>query len=350
MVQIPRARLVLQALVAVVALVVAQQIARLLQLDSAGGVLSMTSLATLVVCARLGWRQALLGVGGLVLLSVPAVYSRNDPLLATVVLTAAGLGLGISARWQLKPVYWLLVVSLCLLITNSPLPPGPSPGDTIRMALALMASGAVATVLQGRLLSPGGCTADACPFAVVQSWRRSWAHGLMLAAATLVTTPLALAHHWHTSGLWLILTPFLVLQPFVRESWKAALHRSLGTLAGVVLVIALALSLPQSMPLLLPAIAAAALTVVIAIRQGHRALLLTTLTVTVVLFNSSHGDLLLRADQRVLASGLGIAIALMMMALAHPIERRFSSAVRISPWPEGGRGDQRQHDQPGSGG
>lgn len=329
MVQIPRAQLVVQGLVVVIALVVAQQIARVLQLDHAGGVLSVASLATVVVCARLGWRQALLGVGGLAVLSVPAVFSRNDPLLATLVLMAAGLSLGISARWQLKPVYWLLVVGLCMLITNSPLPPGPSAGETFRMALALMTSGAVATLLQTQLLSLAGSTAEAGPFAVAHSWRRSWAHGLMLAAATLVTTPIALAHHWHTSGLWLILTPFLVLQPFVRESWKVALHRSLGTLAGVLLVITLAVALPQSVPLQLPAIAAAVLTVVIAIRRGHRALMLTTLTATIVLFNSSHGDLLLRADQRVLASALGIAIALLMMAVAHPIERRFSGSPRM---------------------
>ena len=291
--------------------------------------LSVASLATVVVCARLGWRQALLGVGGLAVLSVPAVFSRNDPLLATLVLMAAGLGLGISARWQLKPVYWLLVVSLCMLITNSPLTPGPSPGQAILIAVALMTSGAVATLLETRLLSLVGRTADTYSFAVAHSWRRSWAHGLMLAAATLVTTPIALANHWHTSGLWLILTPFLVLQPFVRESWKVALHRSLGTLAGVLLVIILAVGLPQTVPLLLPAFAAAVLTVVIAIRRGHRALMLTALTATIVLFNSNSGDLLLRADQRVLASALGIAIALLMMALAHLIERRFSGSPRM---------------------
>ena len=329
MAQIPRAQLVVQGLVVVIALVVAQQIARMLQLDHAGGVLSVASLATVVVCARLGWRQALLGVGGLAVLSVPAVFSLNDPLLATLVLMAAGLGLGISARWQLKPVYWLLVVSLCMLITNSPLTPGPSPGQAILIAVALMTSGAVATLLETRLLSLVGRTADTYSFAVAHSWRRSWAQGLMLAAATLVTTPIALANHWHTSGLWLILTPFLVLQPFVRESWKVALHRSLGTLAGVLLVIILAVGLPQTVPLLLPAFAAAVLTVVIAIRRGHRALMLTALTATIVLFNSNSGDLLLRADQRVLASALGIAIALLMMALAHLIERRFSGSPRM---------------------
>jgi uncharacterized membrane protein YccC len=154
----------------------------------------------------------------------------------------------------------------------------------------------------------------------------------MLATSTLVTTPVALQHHWHTTGLWLIITPFLVLQPFVRDSWTVALHRSLGTLAGVLLVLLMANTLPRGIPLDLPAIAAGVLTAVIAAKHGHRALKLTALTVTIVLFNSNSADLMVMADKRVMASALGIAIALILMALAHPIEQRFGrSAPRMAP-------------------
>jgi uncharacterized membrane protein YccC len=194
------------------------------------------------------------------------------------------------------------------------------------LALALLASGSLATLLQTQLLSLAGSPPVRAPFVVAHSWRRSAAHGLMLASATVITTPFALQHHWHTTGLWLVLTPFLVLQPFVRDSWSVALHRSLGTFAGVVLVILLAFTLPHTVPLKLPAVAAAVATAVIAARRGHRALMLTGLTATIVLFNSSSQDLLLMADQRVLASALGIAIALGLMALAQPIEQRVPRA------------------------
>ncbi len=318
----PRVWLLAQALAVVISLGLAELIAQFLHLGRAGGVLCLASLATLVVCARLGWRQALLGVAGLAVLSGPAVLSQNDPLLATIVLTVTALGLGLSARWQLKPVYWLLVVSLCILITSSPLPGVPGPFDVVKLAIAFLVSGSLATVLQTKLVSPFDGAPAPIPFAVAHSWRRSVAHALMLATATLVSTPIALQHHWHTSGLWLVLTPFLVLQPFVRDSWSVALHRSLGTLAGVLLVIGLAFTLPHSVPLQLPAIAAGVITVVIAAKKGHRALMLTALTATIVLFSSSNDTLLLMADQRVLASALGIAIALGLMALAHPIEQR----------------------------
>jgi len=245
----PRAWLIVQGLVVIISLALAELIARFLQLDRAGGVLCLASLASLVVCARLGGRQALLGVTGLAVLSGAAVYSQNDPLLATIVLTGTALGLGLSGRWQLKPVYWLLMVSLCILITNSPLPANPASFDVVRLAAAFFASGSLATVLQTTLVSPMEGAPAPIPFAVAHSWRRSVAHGLMLATATVVSTPIALQHHWHTSGLWLVLTPFLVLQPFVRDSWTVALHRSLGTLAGVLLVIGLAFALPRNVPL-----------------------------------------------------------------------------------------------------
>lgn len=318
----------------VIALGLAELIARSLGLDRAVGVLCLSSLASLVVCARLGWRQALMGVAGLVVLSVPAVFSQSDPLLGTLVLTTTALGLGLSARWQLKPAYWLLVVSICILITNTPLPTIPTALDVALLAMALLASGSLATLLQAGLHVVFDKAIAPAPFAVAHSWRRSAAHGVMLATAALISAPIALQHHWHTSGLWLILTPFLVLQPFVRDSWAVALHRSLGTLMGVMLVLLMAVTLPSGVPLDLLAIAAGVTTVVIAVKHAHRALMLTALTVTIVLFNSSHTDLMLMADKRVIASALGITIALSLMALAHPIERRFAPAAsRMTPGP-----------------
>ena len=324
--------LIAQAVVVLLSLGLAELLSRGLHLDRAVGVMCLASLASLLVSARLGGRQALVGVASLAVLSVPAVFSQRDPLLATIVLTVTALGLGLSTRWQLKPVYWFLVVSLCILITSSPLSPDPAPLEVVQLAIGLFGSGSGAVLLQSKLVSRFEGAPLPVPFAVVHSWRRSGAHALMLASAAVVSTPIALQHHWHTNGLWLILTPFLVMQPVVKDSWRVAMHRSLGTLAGVVLVIGLALALPPSVPLQLPAIAAALITVLIAVKKGHRALMIATLTVTIVLFNSRIDTLLVMADQRVLASALGIAIALGLMALAHPIEHRFRRMnQRIAP-------------------
>ncbi|WP_411867555.1 FUSC family protein [Vulcanococcus limneticus] len=322
-----RTRPVLLVLVVVICLVLAEQMARGLGIERAGGLLCLANLATLVIGIKLGWRQALLGVGSLALLTIPAVLSQSDPAAGTVVMTLTALALGLSARWQLQPVFWLMVVSLCLLITNSPLTATATTSQLTRLVIGVLASGSLTTLLLSKLLPRQDGSGTPGPFAVAHSWRRALAYGALLAATTLITTPIALQHHWHINGLWMILTPFLVLRPFVRDAWRVALHRSLGTLAGVGLVILLAPLLPPTLPLQVPAIAMAAITAAIAARQGHPALMVTALTATIVLFNSNAADLPLMADKRLLACAIGIAISLGVMALAHPIEQRFR-AVR----------------------
>ena len=314
----------MQMAVAIVSLLAADQIAHQFGIHRAAGLLCLASLAALVVCVRLGWRQALLGVVGLTLLSIPAALSQSDPLMTTSVMTLTAFALGLSARWQLQQAYWLLVVSLCLLITNSPFASAPSGADLIRLASAVLLSGGLTILLQTRLLPLDPSRATTPLFVVAHSWRRSGAYGLLLASTTLVSTPMAVQHHWHITGLWLILTPFLVLRPFVRDAWKVALHRSLGTVAGVLLVMVLAHLLPRSVPLQVPAVVVGVITAMIAMRRGQPALVLMALTVTIVLFNSNHVDLLRMADRRLEAVGLGVVLALGVMAIAHPIERRFA--------------------------
>jgi len=313
----------IQVAAAVVSLLLAAQIARLAGLDRAVGVLCLTSLASLVIVVRLGWRQALLAASALTLLSIPAALSQSDPAGATLLMALTAFALGVSARWQSQPLYWLVVVSVCLLITNSPLPESPAASELIRLAAAVLASGGFTILLQGCLVPREPGSAALPLFSVAHSWRRSAAYGLLLASTTLVSTPIALQHHWGIAGLWLILTPFLVLRPFVRDAWKVALHRILGTVAGVLLVMVLAALLPQALPLQVPAIAAGVITVMVVVRRGHPALMLMALTVTIVLLNSNHADLMLMADRRLQACGLGIGLALGVMAIAHPIEKRF---------------------------
>jgi uncharacterized membrane protein YccC len=207
-----------------------------------------------------------------------------------------------------------------MVLTTLSLPQPVTAGLLTRLASLLLLSCALTTLMQGWFMTLVPANAEPA-LAVQHSWRRSLAYGALLAVTALLTTPIALAHHWHTTGLWLILTPFVVLRPFVKEGWKPTLHRSLGTIAGVLLVHLLALALPPALPLQIPAIALGLVTVLVAIRHGHPALFVLLLTATIVLFNSQDGTLLLMADKRLQANAIGIAIAIGVMALADPAER-----------------------------
>ncbi len=179
-----RTRAVVLVLVVVLCLVLTDQIARGLGIERAVGLLSVANLATLVIGIKLGWRQSLLGVGSLAVLTIPAVLSQSDPVAGTVVMTLTALALGLSARWQLQPVYWLMVVSLCLLITNSPLAATATTAELARLVLGVLASGSLTTLLLSKLLPrPDGAGTPAA-FAVAHSWRRALAYGSLLAATT----------------------------------------------------------------------------------------------------------------------------------------------------------------------
>ncbi|MFM1811575.1 MAG: Fusaric acid resistance protein-like [Cyanobacteriota bacterium] len=315
-----RLRLGLQVVICVVCLVLPGQLARDLGLPEASGLLSLASLAALVACVRVGWRQALGGSLALALLSIPGVLSQANAVAATALMAVTAGLLGLASRWQQQPAYWLLVVSLCLLITTLPLPQPVSAGLLAKLAGLLLLSCGLTTLVQGWFMSLVPASAQPA-MAVQHSWMRSLAYGALLAVTALLTTPIAMAYHWHMTGLWLILTPFLVLRPYVKDGWKPTLHRALGTIAGVLLVHLLALTLPPTLPLQIPAIALGIATALVAVRHGHQALFVLLLTATIVLFDSNDNTLLLMADKRLQANAIGIAIAIGVMAVADPIER-----------------------------
>lgn len=322
-----RLRLGLQVAIAVFCLMLPWQLAKHLALPEAAGLLSLASLAALLACWRVGWRQALGGSAALALLSVPAALSQTNVVTATALMATTAALLGLASRWQQQPAYWFLVVSLCLVITNLHLPHPVTAVLLAKLAGLLLVSCGLTTLVQGWFMAmmPGGKQ----PVVAVQhSWMRSLAYGALLAVTALITTPIALSHHWHTTGLWLILSPFLVLRPYVKDGWKPTLHRALGTLAGVGLVHLLAWALPPDLPLLLPAVVLGIATILVAIRHGHPALLVLLLTATIVLFNSHDGTLLLTADKRLQANAIGIAIAIGVMAVADPIERTLLRQLR----------------------
>jgi Fusaric acid resistance protein-like len=314
----------------VCSLVIADRIAVGLGLGPATGTLCLATLGSLVIATQLGWRQALLGAAGLTLLVIPAVLSQGNAVALTGLMAGTALAMGFTARWQLQPTYWLMVVSLCVLISNPSNSVALRGSDLPRLLMGLALCCGLSIAAQATLLAADGGSRPG-ELTVHHSWRRCLAYGLLLTSTTVVTTLLALGDHWHMRGLWLMVTPFLVLRPFVRDAWKVALHRSLGTLAGVLLVMALAGVLPQALPLQVPAVLLATLTVLIVSRRGHPALMLMALTATIVLFDSSRANLLNIADERVQATALGIAISLTVMALAHPIEQRLARRRREPP-------------------
>lgn len=194
-----RQRLVLQVVLAGLCLALPNAIVWHLGIGPVAGLLSLANLAAVVISVRLGWRQALWGSLGLAVLSSPAVLSQGHPLPATVLLTLTAFTLGLTARWQQQPSFWLLIVSLCMLVVDTPL---PSAGVAQLGALAglLLVSCSCSALLQAVVMPPANPAAND-PFSVTHSWGRCLGYGLLLGTTTLITTPIALQQQWHLTGV-----------------------------------------------------------------------------------------------------------------------------------------------------
>lgn len=124
----------------------------------------------------------------------------------------------------------------------------------------------------------------------------------------------------------MILTPILVIRPFAKDGWRMARNLSLGSMCGVLLVHLLAVVLPQAMPPQLPAIVLGVAAAVVAAKHKHPAVFVLLLTATIVLFHSTHADLLLMANRRLQANAIGIGVAMVVLALADLGERQLKRA------------------------
>jgi hypothetical protein len=143
------------------------------------------------------------------------------------------------------------------------------------------------------------------------SFRHAVRWGSALGAAVAIYRLVDLQGH----GYWIPLTVLFVLKPSSDDTWERAAMRTAGTVAGLVLATALAEALGASpVPIALALAIAAAFAY--ALLRLEYALFTTAITVFVVLLTDSLGEGAIEAaDQRALATALGIALAAVAIAI-----------------------------------
>lgn len=121
-------------------------------------------------------------------------------------------------------------------------------------------------------------------------------------------------------GYWIPLTVLFVLKPTADDTWQRLAMRAAGTIAGLILATALAEGLGAS-PVPVAIALAAAGAFAYALLALEYALFTAAITVFVVLLTDSLGEAAFKAaDQRALATLLGIGVA--AVAIAGPLGRR----------------------------
>lgn len=145
------------------------------------------------------------------------------------------------------------------------------------------------------------------------SLRHSLRWGIALGAAVAIYRFIDLQGH----GYWIPLTVLFVLKPTTDDTWERVAMRTVGTIAGLVVATALAEGLGGS-PVPVALLLAAAAMFAYALLSLEYALFTAAITVFVVLLTDSLGEGAFEAaDQRAVATALGIAVA--AAAIATPL-------------------------------
>jgi hypothetical protein len=277
----------------------------------------LLALGAAIVTFSAGWRvgiAAALFSGILVLLSVTAAGITS---LAVITMAAIAIVFGSLARFGLQQSFTMYPIAMGFVVTEK-----PTDGSTA----ALVAFASIVVVSSLIIVGFVSFTTRRDPQLghrpkVKLSYRRTYTYVALLTLATVVASSIALVNNWGHTGGWLIMTVFIVIQPYVQDSWRKSVQRAAGTFGGFLLALVLYWMVGQSVALTVFGVIFALLAIWAIVKKLPYWLYAMWLTPGVVILESVGRPLQQTADSRLAATLLGIVISLVVMAIAYPIYR-----------------------------
>lgn len=287
-------------------------------------VASVTTLAALgaLIPALLGARRIAIGAAvGMIVVAPVALLASEVPWLAALVLGAVGAATGICARWGASGLAVTAAISIVFLITDPP-SLADDLGDSARLTLAMaIASGW--GLLVGLLVRRWRGSAQK-PTPRGESWVRTLVYAGILTVALGVGGAVVVGTQWGHTGGWFLMTFLLILQPYLQDSWRHTVDRATGTVLGAVLAVAVlwaADGWSVALYLIGSASAIVALTIRFTTKRPYWQYVLF-LTPAVVILEGVGSSIADTAINRIVATLLAAAIALLLEAALAPLYRR----------------------------
>lgn len=308
------------ALASLLAIVAPVVLFNALDMPNVAGIASLAGVATFVTGLLTSLRGAVLSVAVFAAGSALAVAASGNAWLSALLMAVAAGALGMSAYWGLNKSINMVPIALGFVVTSPP-PSGSSqwPAWLVTGAICLLFGAWALLVLVGaRKFLPK------LPTFPRLSVGRARLFALTLALMVALATWCAVHFNMGHPGGWLILTIFIVFQPFIQDSYLKSVHRAGGTLLGFVVVFAVG-SVTTSVVLIY---AVGSVCVVLAMY----ALLLnwpywqyaTFLTATIVFFEGAGSNVLALDVERLVATVTGVVFSLAMIAILYPFAKRLS--------------------------
>jgi Predicted membrane protein len=170
------------------------------------------------------------------------------------------------------------------------------------------------------------------PNAPAVSDSRALAYAALLAVTALITTSVAIAGDLGHPGGWLIMTPFIVLQPYVQEGWDRSLRRAGGTLLGFTMAYLGASVIAQSWLLYVVGTVSYAIAMYALLRQWDYVVYAAFLTLAIVILEGVGASVEVTAEYRLEATAGGVVLSLVAMALALPLYRRAARKYQLEEY------------------
>lgn len=322
----PKSRFtILALLISVVAFVMPFLVLSNMGYTNIAPVVSLVSFGILITAILLGLRIA---IGASVVTGVLATLTSvasSATVIAIIAMVLIAIGFGITARYGWNRALATLPIALSFVVAES-----PAQGSwlsSLVMGVAMILSGIAISILV--VLIRHISKKPALPAPAELSWTRTWAFVLLLAVATVMTSSIAILNDWGHTGGWLIMTPFIVMQPYVQDGWRKSLDRGAGTLAGFLVAMAVGTYIANTTVLYLISFAFMVGAVYTMVSHRSYALYAFFLTPTIVIIEGIGRSVTQTAENRLVATALGVAIALAAMAIAAPVYRSSARAKHL---------------------
>ena len=304
-------------LLTVVVLTVPAVILPVLDLPGSGALISMCGLSALAVTMSLGWRMGLLSTVGLTL-AVPIVMLATERWwVACLVMGLATYAYGMSAERGWQRAFILIPITLGFAVSGDPPVAAVNLKDVVT-AIAVTLTVCSLSVLVIHLLLKGHKHGGSNPIPRA----RARGYAVLLAVTTVFTTAIALIWQWGHAGGWLIMTPLIVLQPYLHDALAKSIRRALGTTVGFVIAFTLAIVVPNGWAIYAIATIFAIAATVAMERRWDYSIYAVFLTVTIVLWEGSSTSITQTDLTRLGATLAGIGLALCIMVAALPFYSR----------------------------
>lgn len=285
--------------------------------SAAAGLVGLASLTAGLCALTLGIRPALLLVGGLSAGAALLLLTDGNWLVAALAMSVIAFVFGLTARrgWQTGMV--MGPITLAFVVTEPPQPDALMLSDWIALPVAFLVFGAYGAGLVYLITRDRDRTP---PQALGLS--RAMAYAGMLAVVSAFTTAIAIAGDWRHAGGWMIMTPFIVVQPYIEDGFNKSVRRAGGTVIGFGLAWMVALFVPWVWLLYVIGALFAAVAMYAFMRKWDYLIFAMVLTPAVIILEGVSTSIELTAEKRLGATLIGVGLSLAVMALSVPWYRR----------------------------